>query len=70
MITGIFTMMLALNEPYLFIETSLKCKDTTYTFKRQTTSYVGLKNRGSEYYTKYTDLDELVKELNRQCGIK
>lgn len=68
--SGLFTLLLSANDTSSFVTTTLKCKDTMYTFQKEAINNVGLSNKGTQYYTTYNNLDELTKELNRQCGVK
>lgn len=65
--SGLLTLMLSLNTPGEFKQKTLLCSGVKYTFMKETVENVGLKHDNDFYYTEFKDINELQKELDKQC---
>lgn len=53
--------------PLDFEKTTLICSNIKALVVREGYKYVGIQYRNTEYISDYKDIDELQKEVNKQC---
>lgn len=60
-------LLLALKGTTDFKETKLICKDVSYTYTTEGSPDVYIVANSKDYLTKFTNIDDLQKEIDKQC---